>query len=267
MTTIDRLRASGVSLALGGGAARGLAHIGVLKVLAEEGIPVRGVAGTSAGGVAGAFLCAGRDWRWMLAQARRLRWSDLVQPVVPRMGLLGTERLERLLDRLLGVQRFEDLGLPFAAIAVDITTGEEVVLRTGPLAPAIRASCSVPGIFAPVVIDERLLVDGGLLNDVPADVARALAGGPVLAVRLNGGVRQPVRPRSIVDVLTSSFALVALHGIQQGLRGADIVVAPDLGRMGYRDLRRVDQFVAAGERAVREALVATVQLPVQGAVQ
>src|SRR5512136_193607 len=102
MTTIERLRSSGVALALGGGAARGIAHIGVLKVLDEEGIPVRGVAGTSAGSVVGAALCAGRGWRWMLAAARSLRWGELVQPTVPRMGVLATERLERYLARSLG---------------------------------------------------------------------------------------------------------------------------------------------------------------------
>jgi NTE family protein len=259
MTVIEQLKSSGVTLALGGGAARGIAHIGVLKVLAEEGIPVRGVAGTSVGSVVGAGLCAGRDWRWMLEAVRSLRWSDLVQPAVPRMGMLATERLERFLERSLGVARFEDLHLPFAAVAVDISTGEEVVLRSGLLAPAIRASCSLPGIFEPVAAGGRLLVDGGLVNNVPADVARMLAGGPVLAVNLNGGIRQPVRPRSIVDVLTSSFAIIALRSIQQGLAAADIVVAPDLGQASYRDLRRVDDLFAAGEHAARKALASAVR--------
>jgi NTE family protein len=254
MTAIERMRSTGVVLALGGGAARGAAHIGVLKVLAEEGIPVRGVAGTSVGSVVGAALCAGRDWRWLLAEARRLRWADLVQPTVPRMGMLATERLERYLERLLGVALIEDLALPFAAVAVDISTGEEVVLRAGRLAPAIRASCSVPGIFEPVAVGGRLLVDGGLLNDVPADVARTLVAGPVVAVKLNGGTRVPARPRTIFDVISSSFAILAFHGIQQGLSVADIVISPDLGRMGYRDLHRVDELVAAGERAARVAL-------------
>ncbi len=256
MTTIELMRSTGVALALGGGAARGIAHIGVLKVLAEEGIAVRAVAGTSVGSVVGAALAAGRDWRWMLEQARRLRWSQLVQPVVPRMGMLATERLERYLERTIGALCFEDLPLPFAVVAVDISAGEEVVLRSGPLAPALRASCSVPGIFAPVTLEGRLLVDGGLLNDVPADVARTLAVGPVLAVKLNGGSRAPVRPRSILDVITASFAIVALHGIQRGLAAADVVVSPALGHASYRDLRKVDELVAAGERAAREALAA-----------
>ncbi len=256
MTTIERLRSTGVVLALGGGAARGIAHIGALKVLAEERIPVRAVAGTSVGAVVGAALAAGRDWRWMLDEARRLRWADLVQPAVPRMGLLATERLERYLECTLGVKRFEDLLIPFAAVAVDVSAGEEVVLRSGDLARAIRASCSVPGIFEPVVVGDRLLVDGGLLNDVPADVARSLADGPVFAVKLNGGSREPVRPRTIFDVISASLAIVALHGIQRGLAAADLVAAPELGHASYRNLSKVDELVAAGERSVREVLAA-----------
>jgi NTE family protein len=262
MTTIERLRSSGVALALGGGAARGIAHIGVLKVLAEEGIAVRAVAGTSVGSVVGAAVCAGRDWQWLLARARALRWGDLVQPAVPRMGMLATERMERFLERTLGVARIEDLRLPFAVVAADISTGEEVVLRSGPLAAAVRASCSVPGIFEPVAVGDRLLVDGGLLNDVPADVARSLAAEPVVAVRLNTGVRVAARPRTIFDVISSSLAILALHGIQQGLVAADLVVSPELGGMGYRDLRHVDEFFSAGERAAREAFAAAGPQPV-----
>jgi NTE family protein len=261
MTTLDQMRASGVALALGGGAARGIAHIGVLKVLAEERIEVRGVAGTSVGSVVGAALCAGRDWQWQLERARRLRWAELVQPTVPRMGMLATERMERFLERAFGVARIEDLRLPFAAVAVDIETGEEVVLRSGALAAAVRASCSVPGIFEPVTVGGRLLVDGGLLNDVPADVARTLVAGPVVAVRLNSGARVPARPRTIFDVISSSLAIVALHGIQQGLTAADLVVSPHLTHMGYRDLRKVDELFAAGERAARAALAAAGRAP------
>lgn len=263
-TSIERLRSGGVALALGGGGARGIAHIGVLKVLAEEGIPVRAVAGTSAGALVGAALAAGRDWRWLREEARRLRWTDLVQPAVPRMGILATERLERYLERTLGAWRFEDLEIPFAAVAVDIVAGAEVVLREGALAPALRASCSVPGIFAPVSLGGRLLVDGGLLNDVPADVARALAGGPVVAVKLNGGPREPTQPRSILDVITASLALLALHGIQQGLAAADVVIAPDLARASYRNLRKVDEMFAAGERAARAALAGPAGLTAGG---
>jgi len=261
MATLDHLRVSGVSLALGGGGARGIAHLGVLKVLAEERIRVRCVAGTSAGSLVGALLCTGRDWRWMLEAVRRLQWSDLVAPVVPRMGLLSTERLERYLERSLGSVRIEDLPLPFVAVAVDITTGAQVILRSGPVASAVRASCSVPGIFEPVDLDGRLLVDGGLLNDVPADVARTLGGGPVLAVNLNGGVRREHRPRTIFDVISGSLAVLALHGIQQGLAGADIVVSPDLGGTGYHDLRRVDELVATAESAARTALAEAGRAP------
>jgi len=231
-----------------------------LKVLEEEGIPVRGVAGTSAGSIVGAALCAGQGWRWMLDRVDDLSWPDLVSISFPRMGLLRADRLERFLDRALDSKRIEDLEIPLAVVTVDLVAGELVVLREGPVAPAVRASCSVPGIFKPVKLGTRVLVDGGLLDGVPADVARTLADAPVLAVNLNGDGWHEEPPRSVFDVLYYSLDLMSHSSMHRTLEFADIVVTPDLKGFSYQGLRRWEELVVRGERAARDALAVAARM-------
>jgi NTE family protein len=190
-----------VGLALGGGGVRGWAHIGVLRVLRELGVTVDCVAGTSAGAIVGAAWAAGR-LDLLEDVVRRFDWklaARLFTEVgLPRSGLLKGERLQRFLDDLIGVGQIADLPLPFAAVAVDLLSCEEVVLRSGRVAEAIRASISLPGIFTPVCREGRYLVDGGLVNPLPVSVARALGADVVIAVDLNlrpgRGVRRPAAP-------------------------------------------------------------------------
>jgi len=179
---------AGLVLALGGGGARGLAHIGVLEVLAEHGLPVRAVVGTSIGAEIGAFLAAGMSVAEMTSVATSLDWKLVLRLFFPDLhagGLVSGERILSWLADKLGAARVEDLSLPFAAVATDLERGEEVVLDRGPLVEAVRASVSLPGTLAPFRLGGRLLVDGGVVNQVPADVARRLHGGPVLAVAVH----------------------------------------------------------------------------------
>ena len=238
-----------VALALGGGAARGIAHIGILKVLAQRGIRVGAVAGTSVGSLIGAAFCAGYSWEEILAAARRVRWGDLARFTIPRRGLMRLDGLQRLVEHLLGKRNIEDLPIPFAAVATELPKGEEVVFRKGPLASAIVASCSIPGIFEPALIDGHCLVDGGLVADVPAAPARRLLPGPVIAVCLNAASPEVGVPCTMVDVLSQSFGVFLRNTAARGLVEADIVVAPDLESFGYTDLGRIDELVAAGEAA------------------
>jgi NTE family protein len=249
-----RARVPRLGLALGGGAALGLSHIGVLKVLAEEGIPVSCVAGTSAGSVVGAAFCAGLGWREIRDKARRLEWSHLASIVVPRRGVLRLDRMERFIENDLGVRSFSDLGIPFAAVAADITTGEEVVFDSGPLARAVRASCSIPGLFEPLETDGRILVDGGLVNDVPADVARRLGAEVVLAVNLNARRSHGTPPRNVADMVYYSFDILLAGCAQESLGAADFVICPDLQGFHYRDLRKIDELMTRGEQAVRPVI-------------
>lgn len=243
-----------IGLALGGGAARGAAHIGVLKVLAEEGIPIDRVAGTSVGSVVGAAFCAGLSWKEILARARRIDWPDVASLTLPRMGFLRMERFEGLIRDTIGVEDFRDLSIPFSTVAVDLATGREVIFASGPIARAVRASCSVPGVFEPVLEGEGVLVDGGLLNEVPADVVRRMGADVVLAVSLTADRRHDAPPRNVLDIIYYSFDILLAARTQESLKAADLVVAPQLAGFAYRDLKRIDELVDRGERAMREAL-------------
>ncbi|HUI72895.1 MAG TPA: patatin-like phospholipase family protein [Spirochaetia bacterium] len=240
-----------IGLALGGGAALGLAHIGVLKVLSEEGIGVDCVAGTSAGSVVGAAYCAGRSWRQIWDAARRLEWSHLVSLTIPRQGMMRLDRLERYIEATTGVQDFAGLRIPFAAVATDLERGEPVVFTSGSVAKAVRASCSVPGLFEPLRLGEVALVDGGLVNDVPADVARGLGADIVIAVNLHSRRLQSGPPRNILDIAYYTFDILLTNSAQKGMSSADIVVSPDLQGFHYRNLKRADELVIRGEQAMR----------------
>lgn len=183
---------TGVVLALGGGGAKGLAHIGVLRTLEEHGIPVRAVAGTSIGAEIGAFLVSGMPVAELVELATGIDWKQTLQlfmPDLPTGGLVSGKRIMDFLRARLGTRRIEELPLGYAAVCADLETGEQVILKEGSLVDAVRASISLPGLLAPHRIGDRLLVDGGVLNPVPFDVARELFGGPVVAVAVHSGAR------------------------------------------------------------------------------
>ena len=243
-----------VGLALSGGAARGLAHIGVIKVIQEEHIPVDCVTGASVGSLMGALFAAGMHWTDMAAAARHMKWKDLAQITLSQLGIAKHAKLQEITDRLIGGKRFEDLPLPFAAVAVDLQSGEEVVFSSGPVADAVRASSSIPGLFEPTVLDGRFLVDGGLLNNLPADLARNLGADVVIAVDLNSQTEETSPPKNVLDVLYRCFQIVLDHNERDERAQADVVVAPDLTGKSYYDLKQLDDLIELGEQAARDSL-------------
>ena len=240
-----------IGLALGGGAARGLAHIGVLKVLSEENIQIDMVAGTSAGSLIGALYCAGCGWKEIMEIARGLQWRDLVSPTLPVMGFLRTTKLEQTLRRLLNDKDFAQLRVPFRAVSVDIATGQEIVLGSGSVASAVRASASIPGIFEPVRMGNRLLVDGGLANDVPADVVRSMGATFVIGVDLNADRLERRPPQNLIDIFYRSLDMLIYNSTQRGRRSADLMVTPKLSGIAYHDLSKLEELVSRGEEAAR----------------
>jgi NTE family protein len=249
-----------IGLALGGGAARGLAHIGVLKVLEEEQVGVYCVAGTSAGSLIGSLYCAGLSWQTIKDTARDIDWGDLVSPTWPTLGIVSPEKLEKTLNRLLRGRRFEDLDIPFRAVAVDIASGEEVVLQSGSVAKAVRASCSIPGIFEPTEVEGRLLVDGGLVNDVPTDVVGDMGAERVIGVDLNADRIVPKRPENLIEIFYRSLNILIYNSTQRASRVADVMVAPRLEGFAYHDLGRLDELIAKGEKAMRDRIEAVKKL-------
>ncbi len=184
-------RRPGLVLALGGGGAAGLAHIGVLEVLAENGIAVRAVVGTSIGAEIGAFLAAGRAPSEIAAIARRFDWMRtlrLFMPDFPAGGVSSGSQIVRFLQQELGDRRIEELTMGYLAIAVDVESGAMTVIDRGDLISAVRASISLPGLMTPQRVGDKYFIDGGVLNPVPFDVARERFGGPVVAVAVHPGV-------------------------------------------------------------------------------
>ena len=186
-----------VGLALGSGGARGWAHLGVLQALKEKGVEVEVVAGTSMGAVVGVFLAARRDGV-LRELAQDLDWKRLRpffwEVSLSRSGLTDGRRLLEEFQKMLGIREFRELDLPFRAVATDLDTGGEVVLSSGNLLQAVRASISIPGLFSPIPVGKRFLVDGGLVNPVPVSVARAMGAQTVIAVDVSQGIVPGKKP-------------------------------------------------------------------------
>lgn len=245
-----------VGLALGGGAARGIAHIGVIEVLEENGIPIDCIAGTSAGSIVGGLYAAGLTTAEMREIVHGLSWLEVASLSLPKLGLFNFDRMIPWVEECLGDRphTFDGLRLPFAAVAADITTGELVAISDGRLAEALRASSSVPGIFTPMRFRNRLLVDGGVLNNLPVSVARRLGADYVIAVDLlPPGIVGGKEPSNVMDLTVTALYMLMRATHNEGPT-ADQVIMPAIGHIALNDLSRADELLAAG-RAAAEAVL------------
>ncbi len=240
-------------LALGGGVARSVAHIGVLQALEDAGIPIDCVAGTSGGALIGAGYAAGLSPSRLEEAAQSLNWRRLVALRLRRDGLLDASGLEDLLYSLVGRRTFGELRIPFTAVAVDVVSGEEVRLSAGPVGPAVRASCAIPGLFIPVRLGGRTLVDGGVRNNLPTDVAREMGADVVIGVDVAES-RHPGPPRNLVQIIFYSLDIMQQDRAVYLRSLADVMVVPNLGAAGFFELDRTAALVGAG-RAAGEAAV------------
>ncbi len=242
-----------VGLALGGGVARGLAHVGVISVLEEAGIPIDCVAGTSMGAIIGASYCAGLDVAALKAIAGRTGWWSVSRPLFSAGGLFTFSQMERWLEDNIGEFDVRDLAIPFACVASDLVTGERVVLWRGRLCRAIRASCSVPGFVPPVEMDGRLLVDGGITDNIPADVARMLGADYVIGV----DVFMPALRRALGPFGKGIAAIETLvRHAGQGNAECDCLIVPHMEGLSYFRFADYRKFIALGEEAARRRLPA-----------
>jgi NTE family protein len=243
-----------IGIALGGGFARGIAHIGVLKVLEEESIPIRIVAGTSVGALIGASYCSGLTPAELEGVARSVRFATFARWTLSRFGFASNDRMIAFLTRTLKVKTFEELRIPLGVTATDFTTGEGVVFHSGSIIDPVRASCAYPGMFLPINIRGRYLVDGMLSHPVPTRPLREMGADKVLAVHLKGTWSTGAAPRHLFDVIGQSFAIAQDAMSNLWRAAADIVIEPDVGGFAYDDFKRSEELIHVGELAMREAL-------------
>lgn len=240
-------------LALSGGGAHAASHAGVLRALDREGMKVAGVAGVSGGALVAAAWAGGANLDQLVEQASRLHpwmwvrgWGG---------GLLSGTRLGLMIDEFLPVDTFEGLRVPLRVLATDVDTAEPVVFDRGPLRDAVRASCSFPGVFPPMVLGGRRLYDGAISEVIPVRLARDMAGeqGVVVAVDCNSGTRWPAASTFVAVALRAGVTLLRGRSRQE-LAGADLVIAPAMGDSGWMRPAKIPSFLDAGDESLVEAL-------------
>lgn len=246
-----------IGLALSGGAARGMAHVGVLRALLENDIQIDCVAGTSAGSIVAGAFAAGMPLEDIEDFGRTLRWRDIGRVTMSRLGVQSNERLEQYMRARLPVTKFEELRIPFAAVATDLATGQAVVLKDeGDVPFAIRASCTIPGWYVPVLDQHgRQLVDGGLVAVIPSTVTRALGADLVIAVDVNSEGATFITPSSsVIGVLLQSMMVVQKTASSYQLEMSDLVISPRVGHIRWDEMGRAQELMDAGYKAGIESI-------------
>jgi len=243
-----------IGIALGGGFARGMAHIGVLRVLEENGIPIHCITGVSAGAIVAAAYASGATCDDIGSAGSSMRFADVARWSLGRMGIAGSSRMERFLHKLLKCYCFEQMRIPLGIIATDVVSGESVVFRDrGDVVLPIRASCSYPGLFQPVDCGGRLLVDGAISMEVPALLARLLGATHVISLHLpmQGAAATPT---NMFHVINRCFQILHSRTETTWRQHSDLVIEPDVRGMEWDAFESAKQLMNAGEEAGRQAL-------------
>lgn len=249
-----RFKKPKLGLALGGGAAWGIAHIGVLQILEEEGLEIGLIAGTSAGAMVGALYAGGYDSQSLVDVVEDISWKKLVYLRPPGKGLFDSSKIEEFMESYIGKRRFEELNMPFAAVAVDLRSGKEVILTRGNVARAVRASASIPVIFTPVEHMGYLLVDGGLVNNVPVSVVRSMGADVAVAVNVSSVNIEGEGPRSIPAIAVRSVNILQKAYVEKALEQADVIIEPDVKGISVIELKEYKKLIERGRAAAKEAV-------------
>jgi len=242
-----------VAVVLGGGAAKGFAHVGVLKVLEANRVPVHMVVGTSVGSLVGSLYAYGYSSYDLQKVAMGLEKGDLADLTVPDNGFVKGEKLEAYVNRMVRDTTMEHLRTPFYAVATDIGSGQETVFGKGNTGSAVRASCAIPGVFRPVRIGDRTYVDGGLVSPVAVDAARRRGANVVIAVDITGDVDGSV-PEGTLDTIFHSINVMYSKIAADQLSRADVVIRPKVGYIASGDFTKRHEAILEGEKAAQEAL-------------
>ncbi len=247
-----------LGLALSGGGTRGIAHIGAFKAFEENGIKFSYVAGTSVGSIMGALYCADIPWQTILSETKLLSKKDIID----KRFVFGSQssNIAKIVQKILGDTTFDQLKIPFSAVAVDISSGREVVLTDGEVATAVSASSAVPVLFTPVKYNGMTLVDGGLLNNLPADVCRQMGAEVVISVDLNHTRGGGTDSTKFWDILLATWNITTKSTVYKGELNSDILVTPQLSAYKNTRLDNIDTMFEAGYRAAMEKMPEILEL-------
>lgn len=247
-----------LGLALSGGGTRGFAHVGVFRALQEAEISVQYVAGTSAGSIFGALFCAEMPWEQMLEKAKTFSRKDVLE----KRWLLGSDAMNiaQIVRRFVGNVNIEQLKIPFAAVAVDLELGEEVVFTKGEVATAVSASSAVPLLFKPVQTDGKILVDGGLLNNMPADVCRKMGAEVVVGVDLNYARGKGTTSTKMWDTAVATWNITTKNAMLKGQINSDVIITPELNEFKNTRLEHIEEMAEAGYLATKDKIPQILEL-------
>lgn len=242
-----------LGLALGGGGTKGLAHIGAFRAFEQHNITFDYVAGTSVGSILGAAYCAGVDWRRLVEVAHSIKQSDLLDNRLFKVGN-NSANIARLVTSVIGDINFDQLAIPLSAVAVDLVSASEVILNSGNVATACSASSAVPAIFSAVTIDNMHLVDGGLVNNIPADVVRSMGADYVVAIDLSHDRGQGTQSLKMLDQLGAVWRILMKSNASVGIMNSDVLIQPELRIFSSMSLDNIDRVIQEGYRSALQVI-------------
>jgi len=243
-----------IALVLGAGSSKGFAHIGVLKILESNKIPIHMIVGTSVGSAVGSLYAYGYDAFKLQKLSFSIEKEDIIDPLyIPNNGFIKGEKLEEFINKLVKNTPMEKLKIPFYAVATDLEKGQEMVFGKGNTGTAVRASCSIPGIFRPVKISDKMYADGGVISPVAVEAAKRLGADVVIAVDISSGVER-TQPEGTIEIILQAISIMysKLSSIQ--LSQADVVIRPKVSHIGSADFSKKHEAILEGEKAAIEAL-------------
>jgi NTE family protein len=245
------LRRPKVGIALGSGGARGFAHLGVIKVLREAGIPIDLIAGSSMGAMVGCFYAAGVDIDRLYKLSKAFKRKYYLDFTVPKMGFIAGKRVKELIRIFTHGKELQDLDIPTAVVATDLGSGEKVVFKEGPIADAVRASIAIPGIFIPEKLNGRLLIDGGVVDRIPVSVVKEMGADIVIAVDVSH-VKSNVEITSIYDVIMQSLDIMQMELVVNREVASDIMIRPRVEMYSSRAFTNIDEIISSGEEEAKK---------------
>jgi len=251
-----------IAVVLGAGSSKGFAHIGVLKILESNKIPIHMIVGTSVGSVVGGLYAYGYDAFQLQKISFSIEKADIVDLIIPENGFIKGEKLEEWVNKTLKNTPIEKLKIPFYAVATEIQSGQEVAFGSGNTGMAVRASCSIPGVFRPVRIGDRMYVDGGVVSPVAVDVARRFGADVVIAVDISAGAERTF-PENTVETILQSLNVMYSKLATIQLSKADVVIKPKVGHIGSADFSKRHEAILEGEKAALEALPQIIKIVTQ----